>query len=104
MLAMAEQTTSVTGTGALAQGVTKPRNFVLPKRAAVARAGTVETLGALLGLFVLAGVVVLSVMWVKRRRGLREIRASLEDLAQTEARVASHLAAGRAPAPPPPRP
>jgi LCP family protein required for cell wall assembly len=93
MLAMAEQTTSVTGSGALAQGRVKPRNFVLPKRVGATTGGTVQTIGGALGFVVFVGVVLLTLKWVQRRRNLRELRASLEELALAEAKLERRLVA-----------
>jgi LCP family protein required for cell wall assembly len=107
MVAMAVQTTPVTGSGALSQGVTRPRKFVLPKRRAATAVGTVQTVGAGLGLVAFAGILALAVLWVRRRRSLRELRAHLEALARDEVQLRRRLAAAAgvpAPAPPAPAP
>jgi hypothetical protein len=95
MLAMAEQTKPVSGQGATGRGVVHPHNFALPKRTSADQAGAVQTIGGILGLLVLGGIVLLLGRWNHRRRNIRRLRADLEELTRAEARIEQRLAVMR---------
>ncbi|MBV9309445.1 MAG: hypothetical protein JOZ73_01355 [Solirubrobacterales bacterium] len=95
MLAMAEQTRPVSGSGSTAVAQTHPRNFVLPKRTAVNQGGAVQTIGGILGILVLVGIALLLGRWNQRRRSIKRLRADLEELAAAEARIQRRLAVMR---------
>ena len=91
MLAMAEQTRPIGGPGAQVPGNIHPKKFILPPRSKPVEQGTVETVGGILGILVLVGIVLLAVKWLARRRSHRQLRADLEQLAHAEARLAHRL-------------
>jgi LCP family protein required for cell wall assembly len=105
MLAMAEQTKPVVGPGAGGSAQVHPHNFVLPKRTSLQPEGTAQTIGAILALLGLGGIVALAVSWSRRRRAIRQVRADLEEIIRAEARIARKLSSRRSaprPTPPPP--
>jgi hypothetical protein len=99
MLAIAEQTKPVIGTGSTGRVVTTPRNFVLPKRKP-AGDSVLITVGAILGLLGLIGVALLALRLFRHAHSVRDLREEAENLYRIRAEVQARRA--RAPQAQPP--